>query len=224
MRTVKDYLQMLKNLLPRGDIWDVQKGSTLDNLFHAHAYELTRLDGETYRFIKEMNPQYSIEALSDWERVLGLPDACLGNEQTIHMRRLMVLRKLMRGQNFSKKYLLSLCKLMGYEEAYITEFSPFMVNISSVGERLNDAPGGGYLDKNQKPPKMVLDNYAGWRFVLFLHLGKSQIRHFMVDSSKTGEMLRTWGDKTIECIINRDKPSHIIVLFGYETNKGVFYA
>ena len=216
MRTVKDYLQMLKNLLPRGDIWDVQKGSNFDKLLHAHAHELTRLDGETYRFIKEMNPQYSIEALTDWERVLSLPDTCLGNEQTIHMRRLMVLRKLMRGQNFSEKYLLNLCKLMGYEEAYITEFTPFMVDHSKVGERLNTAVGGAYLDKSNEVPNLILDKYAAWRFVIFLHLGKSQTRYFQVNSSKTEERLITWGDKTIECIINREKPAHIIVLFGYD--------
>jgi len=219
MRTVKDYLQMLISLLPRGDIWQINKGSHLDKLFTAHAHELSRLDGETYRFIREMNPLFSIEALEDWERVLGLPDTCLGSEQTIYMRRLMVLRKLMRGQSFSKKYLLDICKLMGYEEAYITDFSPFMVDIGKVGDALNDAVGGGCLDETKKPPEfmpeLTIDNYAGWRFVILLHLGKTQIRHFQVDSAKTEDRLRTWGNGIIECIINREKPAHIFVLFGY---------
>ncbi len=216
MRTAKDYLELLKNLLPRGEIWTVQRDSNFEKFLLAKADELARLDAENYRFIKEVNPLYSLEMLEDWERVLGLPDECMGQEQTLEVRRALVLRKLIRGQNFNRKYILEICKIFGYEDAYIEDFTPFLVNVSSVGDALNDAPGGANLDSKKEPPQWVVDAHAGWRFTFLLHLGKSKIRYFKTGDSQVGDRLATWGDKVIECIINRDKPAHIIILFGYE--------
>ena len=76
-RSAADYLRMLQHLLPQGQAWTRAPGAVLTAVLQASADELERLDMAMRLLLMEILPTSAIAGLEDWERVLGLPDACL---------------------------------------------------------------------------------------------------------------------------------------------------
>ena len=75
------YLSQLIGLLPPGDALAREPGSFLERLLSVPAAELARVDGRVEALITESDPARTTEMLVDWERALGLPDACYPNVQ-----------------------------------------------------------------------------------------------------------------------------------------------
>lgn len=215
MGTVQNYLDMLRGLLPKGVIWRCEKGSTLSSFLTGNALELTRLDSEANRLIAEIDPQSSTEAIEDWERVLGLPDACGSDADTLAARRAQVLQKLMRPEGQHESLYIRLAETLGYAGATVQTFAPFCVETSCVEDLLNDAPGGARVDYSTTPPTVTESPYDGWKYVWLLQIAESPIFHFAVEDSVAGDYLATWGNERLECIIRRASPAHTHVLFGY---------
>lgn len=215
MATLQDYTHMLRGLLPRGVIWRCEQGSKLSSFLTGNALELTRLDGEGYRLIAEIDPQSSTEAIEDWERVLGLPDSCGSDADTLAARRAQVLQKLLRPQGQAASTYIELAATLGYPNATVETFPPFRVEESSVEDYLNDAPGGVYVDYGTIPPTVRHSYYEGWMFVWLLRVAESPIFYFNVEDSGADDYLATWGNERLECLVNKYKPAHTIVLFGY---------
>lgn len=215
MASLQNYVDMLRGLLPKGVIWRCEQGSNLFGLLSGNAVELTRVDGEAYRLIAEADPQSSTEALEDWERVLGLPDACGSDADTLAARRAQVLQKLLRPEGQHESVYIQLAETLGYAEATVQTFPPFCVETSCVEELLNDAPGGAFIDYSTTPPTVKESPYDGWKYVWLLQVAASPIFHFAVEDSGADDYLATWGNERLECIIRRDSPAHTHVLFGY---------
>ena len=93
-RSAADYLRMLQHLLPQGQAWTRAPGAVLTAVLQASADELERLDMAMRLLLMEILPTSAIAGLEDWERVLGLPDACLPAGTTLQERRSAVLAKL----------------------------------------------------------------------------------------------------------------------------------
>lgn len=70
------YLAQLQALLPPGSAWPRAANATLTKLLGALAEELARLDARALALIDEADGRSTLELLSDWERVCGLPDPC----------------------------------------------------------------------------------------------------------------------------------------------------
>ena len=83
----EEYLDALVGLLPQGVAWSREPGSRLGLLLQASADELARIDATASTLLDEVNPLTAINGLEDWERVLGLPDACLPAGTTLQERR-----------------------------------------------------------------------------------------------------------------------------------------
>lgn len=215
MATLQDYAHMLRGLLPRGVIWHCEQGSTLAAMLTGHAAELTRLDGEGYRLINEIDPQSSTEAIEDWERVLGLPDDCGSDADTLAARRAQVLQKLLRPEGQAPSTYIELAATLGYPAAKVETFPPFRVEESCAEDFLNDAPGGVHIDYSTTPPTVNPSYYDGWIFVWLLRVVESPIFYFTVEDSGADDYLATWGNERLECLVNKYKPAHTIVLFGY---------
>lgn len=222
MHGVADYISMLYGLLPRGIIWQREPNSAMDKLITATAVELSRLDGEGLRLIEEVDPQSSVEAISDWERVLGLPDQCGSSGDTLEERRAQVLGKLVRPVGQNAEFFEELARSLGYQDPTVETFEPFRVEGSGADDALNDAPGGVYMDYSTTPPTATPSQYHGWAFVWLLRVSATSIREFGVDVSGAEDHLRSWGDAKLECLVRRAAPAHTHVLFGY--GKEVIYA
>lgn len=75
--TAEQYQSQLLELLPLGAVWPRDLDTGLAKLLLAKADEFARVDGRADQLIEEADPRTTSEMLSDWERVVGLPDECM---------------------------------------------------------------------------------------------------------------------------------------------------
>ena len=143
--------------------------------------------------LAEMMPNTSTELLTDWERVLGLPDPCVGELTTLQERRAAVVAKYVERGGQSRAYFIEIAARLGYETS-ITEFGLFQVGISAVGDALNG---------------------DDWLYSWLVSAPEETIREFAVGESAVSDPLRSWGNELLECVIRKLKPAHTEVLFNY---------
>lgn len=193
-RTADDYKQLLKSLLPPGEAFPRDVGTNLDQLLAALAEEWARIDARGDQLIVDGLPATTSELLTDWERVLGLPDKCAGTlETTMQGRRNAAVSKLTSTGGQSRAYFIAVAKALGYTIT-ISEFRPFRAGLSQAGDPLTN---------------------GDWVYTWRINAPETTIIDFRAGRSSAGEPLRTWGNDTLECKINQLKPAHTIALFGY---------
>lgn len=148
--TARHYREQMQALLPIGAAWPRGDDSMLTQTLDALAIEFSRVGLRAETLPAEIIPSTTTELISDWERVLGLPDPCVGKlEETLAKRRSAVVAKLTGGGSASKAYYIALALSIGYVititepslhtwliTAPITTVSYFNVGSSVVGERL----------------------------------------------------------------------------------------
>lgn len=99
--TAAAYIALFQNLLPLGQAWPRDVSSTLAKTLAGLATEYVRLDLRCDTFRNEADPRTAQELLTDWDRVAGLPDPCIGRLPSDDRRRSALIRKLttIRGQS-----------------------------------------------------------------------------------------------------------------------------
>jgi len=194
MRTVSDYIAQLRGLLPRGVAWG--NGSNLNNLITAMADELVRVDSRAVALHDEADPKTTNELLSDWERLAGLPDNCTGMlAETVQQRRADLLSKLTQQGGQSPQYFIDLAEMLGYTVT-ITEFRPFRVGISTVGQNLYGE-----------------DWIFSWRVNAS---AVAPLTYFRTGQSTVGEpLVSVQANNVLECAISRASPAHTNLIFAY---------
>jgi uncharacterized protein YmfQ (DUF2313 family) len=194
MPTAADYLEQLKTLLPPGQAFPREAGTTLHALLDGMSLELARVDARGEDLPLEAIPSSSSELLVDWERVAGLPDKCSGVlEETLQGRKNVLMAKLSSTGGQSAPDFIELAASLGYVVT-IEQFRPFRVGMSSVGDSLTN---------------------GDWVFTWKIKAPAVSVTSFRVGQSAVGERLRTWGNDTLECKINQLKPAHTVALFAY---------
>ena len=91
IRTAAQYHAQLRSLLPSGPAWDPEQVPELEEVLEGVAQELARLDARAADLLNEMDPAGVSELVPDWERVMNLPDPCLGATPLFDDRRLCLL-------------------------------------------------------------------------------------------------------------------------------------
>lgn len=193
-RTADEYRDQLKALLPPGQAFPREPGTSLDDLLNGMAQELARIDASGERLIVDCNPIGAVELLADWERVAGLPDKCAGTLETTQQgRRNALVAKLSSTGGQSVPYFIEVAAALGYVVT-IEEFRPFRAGWSFAGDPLTN---------------------GDWVFTWRVRAPEVTVIPFRAGQSAAGEALRTWGNDTLECKINQLKPAHTIALFAY---------
>lgn len=194
MRTAAEYREQLKALLPPGQAFPRDPGTTLHDLLDGMSIELSRLDARSEVLPAEANPSTTNELLTDWERIAGLPDKCSGTlEQTLQGRRKALRTKLTSTGGQSPAYFIELAASLGYTVT-ISEYRPFRAGWSSAGDALTN---------------------GAWVFTWLVRAPEVSVTDFRAGLSAAGERLRTWGNDTLECKLNQLKPAHTIAIFAY---------
>lgn len=193
------YREQLGALLPRGRAWPRHEGSMLMRLLHAEADELARLDGRASDLFEEVDPRTTLELLGDWERVAGLPDACTPAPDSIAERRAALVARLTGQGGQTPAYFIELAASIGYAIT-IDEFRPFVAG-SNAGDDVYGEDWAHAWRVNVLPP--AIDTGEGFT-VTYLSAG-----------GNAGDYLAGYGSLDLECIINRARPAHSIVLFAY---------
>lgn len=140
IRTAAQYQAQLRALLPSGPAWDPERVPELEEVLQGVAVELARLDSRAADLLNEMDPAGVSELVPDWERVMELPDPCLGATPLFDDRRLAVRRRLLAVGSQAVGYYLDIAKSQGYPNASITEHeAPAWA--ARVSARHTGAPG-----------------------------------------------------------------------------------
>ena len=160
---------------------------------------------------RESDPRLTIELLPDWERAWGLPDPCFPDATSIAERQAMLVLKMTWLGGQSRAYFIELMEWLGYTIT-IKEYAPFMAGISEVGDTRPqpDQAFRWYIG----PPEM--------RFCWSVNVGGLGLAWFRSANSQAGvdPHLRISVPQDLECLINRWKPAHTVLVFDF-TGVGV---
>lgn len=191
--TGTEYLQQLQALLPHGAAWPREREAALTQTLAALAEEFARVDAAAEALGRDAVPASTRDLLSDWERVAGLPDPCVGVlEATTQGRRNALIAKLAAGGSASIAFFLDVARALDYSVT-ITEFRQFLAG-SEAGAR---AYGPEWLHTWQVTGPAVT------------------VTVFRANDSAAGERLSEFGDALFECLFTALKPAHTRLLFRY---------
>lgn len=193
--TETDYLHQLQALLPSGPAWSKDDDALLTRTLAALAAEAARVDNRVRQLVDEADPRQTAELLLDWERVAGLPDTCVvlaGQTQSAAQRRAALVARLTMLGGQSKAYFIALAASLGYTVT-ITEFRPFRAGQSYAGDPIA----------------------TNWQFAWRVNAPLNTVTPFRAGGAVAGDPLNAWGNKLLECVLNRFKPAHTTAVFAY---------
>lgn len=212
-RDASSYAHALLALLPLGEVWTRSPDAVIVRVLTALAGVVGRWAARVGHFlVTEAFPPTAIDLLSDWERVLGLPEPCLPEtDDTIAERQAKVTEKLRRrpGQQ-DPSYFIELAAKIGYAIT-ITEYIPAQCAMT---------PCGAYLRSG--PPTMVRGAGVGTptiRYVWSVEVTGPRLTWFATGfgggRAALDPHLRIRRAADLECILRRFKPAHTQLIFSY---------
>jgi len=167
-------------------------GARMGAELSAEGAALDAVHADAVRAARGVNPWWAKAWVEDYERVYGLPDACVLPGRTYQERLAALAIAVMERRGISRAYFVRLAKLIGYS-INITEYKPF-----TAGSRAGEALTNG-----------------GWPFAWCVQAPAETVRRFAAGRSCAGEALAEWGDAYLECVMRRFSPAHTVVLFAY---------
>lgn len=189
-----DYLAQLQALLPPGPAWPKDADAPLTKMLTGLSQELARVDARALQLTDEVDPRTTSELFADWERVAGLPDACViafAGDQTVAQRRAALVGRLATLGGQSIAYFTALAASLGYSIT-ITEFREHTVE--------DDVEHGLYSQP--------------WNFAWQVNATLNTVNDITVESV-VEEPIASWGNTLMECVFKRLAPAHTIPLFSY---------
>ncbi len=127
-----DYKQQLIALLPTGPAWPaMQTDNDFTRLLDALAEELARVDGRAQNLLEEVFPNTTVELITDWERVAGLPDSCTGVLSLLQQRRNALMGVLTIERSLSKQFFIDIAARLGFSIT-ITETLDFVWQVNAA--------------------------------------------------------------------------------------------
>lgn len=198
MRTVSDYYGQLCALLPPGPAWDRELSPGLDQLLQAAAQELAREDLRAFDLLAEADPESMREVVPDWERVMHLPDPCLGQSPSFDERKLSVRRRLVAVGGQSRAYFIDLAISLGYPDAQIIEHRAPRFGRSRFGS----------------------GRFGTWsaQFMWTLETGARTRYGRRFGATYWGDRFGANPNSALECMIRQSAPAHAVEYIKYSEN------
>ena len=186
------YGRQLLALLPRGRAWTRESGSVLARLMRGLGAEYARIDWLATRLLAEIDPRQAVLSLEEWERLLGLPDACSELAPTNEARRRAAHAKLVSTAGVSKPDLVRLAADLGYRAD--------VWDVDETRARAVAAQSGTGIS--------AADLEGGrWKYVWGMDI-HGEVRYFNTLSAVT-EPLATYSDASeLICRIRAIAPAH----------------
>lgn len=195
LREVSEYRAQLRALLPPGPAWDPELVPELETILSGLAHEFARIDARAFDLINEMDPASVSELVPEWERVMGLPDPCLGESPAFEDRRLAVRQRLVAVGGQSRAYFIEIAIRQGYPLASITEHRAPRFGRSRFGSAW----------------------FGTWavQFMWTLNSGPRRRLGRRFGASFWGERFGANPSGALECVIRRSSPAHTIEFIDY---------
>ncbi|WP_222833549.1 YmfQ family protein [Pseudomonas sp. SC3(2021)] len=195
IKTAAQYQAQLRALLPAGPAWDPEQVPELEEVLQGVAVELARLDARAADLLNEMDPAGVSELVPDWERVMDLPDPCLGATPLFGDRRIAVRERLTAVGAQNATYFIEIARSQGYPNAFVTEFEVPRMGRSRFGRSC----------------------FGSWRsqYIWVLNTGGRQSLGRRFGASYWGERFGVNPGSALECLIHRNAPAHTLVFINY---------
>lgn len=192
--TAEEYQRALQALIPTGLAWPRDPGGVQAAVIRALASGFQRSDNDAIALLVGAFPETATIMLTEWEKTLGLPDDCsIGEVDTIAKRQAAVVSKFISTGGQSRTYFIGIARAFGYTIT-ITQFRPAMSGMSVCGDALNGDE---------------------WPFTWRINAPQTTIKYSLAGASYCGDPLASWGNKQLECSINKIAPSHLNIIFNY---------
>ncbi|MEE4157425.1 putative phage tail protein [Pseudomonas viridiflava] len=188
IRTAEHYAEQLQALLPPGPAWDPARVPEVQQLIAGLSHEFARIDGRAFDLLNEMDPATVSELVPDWERVMNLPDPCLGLKPLFEDRRLSVRQRLVAVGGQNAAFYVGIAVSQGYPDASVIEFRTPRMGRSRFGQA----------------------HFGTWnaQFMWTLNTGGRQRLGRRFGASYWGERFGVNPGTAIECLIRRAAPAH----------------
>lgn len=192
------YRKALTKLFPRGKAWESLESpdTNLYKLLESYSTEICRIDDRAKALIEEVDPRTTVELLTDWERLLGLPDECDNVvDPTQQERRNRVLQVLTTRGGQNEQFYKDMASNFGIDAELISaEDQPPFTAGSRAGDRLTNGL---------------------WRYAFTVVSPADFLIKFRAGQGSAGDPLVKVGNDTLQCLIEKHKPAHTIALFSF---------
>lgn len=186
------HAELLQRLLPPVAV--DPNGAALLAELRAEGAALDLAEGASQQILAEADPRSTALLLTDWERVYGLPEACIvqsGVAQSIAERRAALIAKVTMQGGQSRAFFIALALSIGYAIT-ITELYP----------------------ENTEHDTEVAVMDEQYRFIWQVNSALYSLREETTEDD-TEMALAVWGNQLLQCVLNRHKPAHTYILFSY---------
>lgn len=191
--SASDYYAEFLALLPPGPAWSVEDSANAAALIAGLTQEFARVKAAADGLAGEADPRTTFLLLADFQRIFGLPTACMANiSQSLAQQRQALVAQMNNTGGQSPAYFIALAAAAGFTIT-IKEFFTATV-LSTVNAPLNGAAWAYAWQVNASLTSPVTDATV---------------------ASAVSDPLRSWGNALLECLINRYKPAHTSVYFNY---------
>jgi len=197
---LKRWQKQLRRLFPRGIAWirKEETDSELRKLIDSSAIEACRVEERAFELIEEVDPRTTNELLTDWERLLGLPDECESSPEnlTIQDRRDRIVQVLTTSGSQNKQFYVDLAANFGITISVedVNDQPPFRASRGRAGDRLTN---------------------GDWTYAFVISAPFENATRFRASQSRAGDRLVDVSNPTLECLINKHKPAHTIAILTF---------
>jgi uncharacterized protein YmfQ (DUF2313 family) len=138
-----DSPQVVQDVIEEG----LAEGHVLRRILSCFAGELERVEVDAWNLVNQTDPGVAEELLPDWERVLGLPEACYQDvELTVEERQIQAHLKLFqRNQTPTAQYLEDYAESLGFDITVVeipSGTAPRIMGVARMGVERMGGRGG----------------------------------------------------------------------------------
>lgn len=191
--TSADYAAALAALLPRGPAWPRDPDSPHMRLVAGLAQGAASLHARAEALLADAFPTGTTELLPEWETSLGLPDLCVGEDQSTEQRRAGVAARFVGRGGQSVAYFVGVAAAMGFVVTVET-FTPARTGLATVGTPIRG---------------------DAWAHAWQVHAPTSTVTPAHVGGSVVGDPLAAWGNLPLQCVLARIRPAHTVLILSY---------
>lgn len=207
---LEKYKTLIPNLLPQGRLWKPSEQPTFKALLDSFAVELCRVDERVKDLLREADPRQALELLEDWERIVGFPDECSEEAETLQERRDNVLRALTNVGGLSKTFYEFVGSQLGFTITVENRIN-FIVGRGTVGQPLTNYFNHAFVVGDTVGNQLQL---IGWRYYFNVEMPATAAEVFEVGDT-VGNPLVEFSNPLIECTMRKLKPAHAGVTFTF---------
>jgi uncharacterized protein YmfQ (DUF2313 family) len=192
----EDYRQQMIALLPPGPAWAAEVDAFPDALLTTFAVGLASAHARADDLIDEADPATVHELVPDWERVMSLPDPCLGPSPAFEDRKNAIRQRFVELGGQTPASFIQLAARQGYRNAQIVE---------------RRAPRFGRA-------RFGRSHFGAWaaQHMWTLYAGERLSGGRRFGASYWGERFGANPAQALECLVRRAAPAHTLESILYE--------